>query len=462
MKIGFLPLYVKLYDDISRSYRTRLEAFYETLACEFEKRGVEVVRTDDFCRLKPEFIAAVSKFEEAEVDAIVTLHMAYSPSLECIDALADTKLPIIVLDTTDTLEFTNESDDANVMYCHGIHGVMDMCSMFTQRGVAYAIAAGHWQESDVIDRVCGYARAARAANALKKAKVGLVGGSFAGMGDFRVGYGELNDRFGVKVHQPSKEEMAAYYAAVTDAELEAEMAENKALYDFEGEFNEDEYIMNIRACLAMRKYIAEKELTAFSVNFLKMGVDVSGIPSTPFLEACKSMEKGIGYAGEGDVMTAAFTGAFLQGYDETTFVEIFCPDWKNNTLLLSHMGEVNYRIADCKPVIKRKGAKYVEAAEFPYAGYTRMKGGKGCYINISRAYDDYRLFVAPADMVSFDHDNFVNDMRGWLKPDGYTTAEFLEEHSKWGATHHSIFVYGATVEEIDFFGQILDVETITL
>ena len=40
MKIGFLPLYIKLYDDISRSYRTRMEAFYETLACEFEKRGI--------------------------------------------------------------------------------------------------------------------------------------------------------------------------------------------------------------------------------------------------------------------------------------------------------------------------------------------------------------------------------------------------------------------------------------
>ena len=176
----------------------------------------------------------------------------------------------------------------------------------------------------------------------------------------------------------------------------------------------------------------------------------------------KAMENGIGYAGEGDVMTAAFTGALLQGYEETSFVEIFCPDWKNNTLFLSHMGEVNYNIADCKPVIKRKGATYVDDAEYPYAGYTRMKGGKGVYINISRARDDYRLFAAPADMLSFDHDNYQNDMRGWMKPEGYTTAEFLEEHSKWGATHHSIFVYGATVDEIDFFGQILDVETVIL
>ena len=152
MKIGLLPLYVKLYDDVTPDIRPRLNEFYEKIAVEFEKRGLEVVRSE-FCRLSNEFKATVAKFERENVDAMVTIHMAYSPSLESIEALCDTSLPIIVLDTTETLEFTNEQDDGEIMYCHGIHGVMDMCSMLTQRGVEYAIAAGHWQESDVIDRV---------------------------------------------------------------------------------------------------------------------------------------------------------------------------------------------------------------------------------------------------------------------------------------------------------------------
>ncbi len=462
MKIGLLPLYVKLYDDVAPDVRPRMEAFYEKIAVEFEKRGVEVVRTDDFARLKDEFKAAVTKFEREGVDAIVTLHIAYSPSLESIGALCDTDLPIIVLDTTETLEFTNEQSDGEIMYNHGIHGVMDMCSMLTQRGVNYAIAAGHWQESDVIDRVCGFARVACAARAIKGAKVGLIGESFAGMGDFRVDYRELYERFGIKVVQPSTADMRAFYDAVTPEEIEAEKAYNRDNYELADNIIEREYTESIRSCLATRKYIAANGLTAFSVNFLKIGPNDAGITSMPFIEACKSMQNGIGYAGEGDVMTAAFTGALLSGYNDTTFVEIFCPDWKNNILLLSHMGEVNYGIADCKPTVSRAGKKYATEDEFPYAGYTRMKGGKGVYINISRARDDYRLFAAPAEMLSFDHDNFGGSMRGWMKPDGYTTAEFLEEHSKWGATHHSIFVYDATAEEIEFFGKLLDVETVIL
>lgn len=106
MKIGLLPLYIALYDRTSPSMRPRLEAFYQEIAQEFARRGVEV-ETSPFCRLKPEFEQAVGKFEAAGVDALVTLHMAYSPSLESIDVLAGTALPIVVLDTTETLEFTN-------------------------------------------------------------------------------------------------------------------------------------------------------------------------------------------------------------------------------------------------------------------------------------------------------------------------------------------------------------------
>ena len=69
IKIGFLPLYIKLYDDCGSGAvgRPRLEPFYERLAGEFEARGFEVVR-NPFCRIKPEFEAAVAKFEAEAVD----------------------------------------------------------------------------------------------------------------------------------------------------------------------------------------------------------------------------------------------------------------------------------------------------------------------------------------------------------------------------------------------------------
>ena len=297
MKIGLLPLYIALYDRTSPSMRPRLEAFYQEIAQEFAKRGVEV-ETSPFCRLKPEFEQAVGKFEAAGVDALVTLHMAYSPSLESIDVLAGTALPIVVLDTTETLEFTNGQDPVEIDYNHGIHGVMDMCSMLTREGKDYAVAAGHYRDSDVLDRVCGYVRAAKAAGALRGARVGLVGGAFDGMGDFRVPYEELKERFGVEVVEQKAERMRGWNAAVSEAEIDAEMSANAEAFDFAGGVDPDEYRAAVRSCLTLRRCLEEDRLSSFSVNFTCIGGD-SGLESMPFLECCKAMGRGIGYVGRG-------------------------------------------------------------------------------------------------------------------------------------------------------------------
>ena len=195
------------------------------------------------------------------------------------------------------------------------------------------------------------------------------------------------------------------------------------------------------------------------MNFSNMG-EKSGINSAPFLEACKAMERGIGYAGEGDVLTASFVGAFLSSYPETNFVEIFCPDWENDAVFLSHMGEINYRVADIKPCIKRVGVNY-SPGNYPYVGYTRMKGGTGIYLNISRGKDDYKLLLSAGEMVDYDNDNFGDSMRGWMKL-STDCATFLEELSQNGATHHSIFIYGASIQELTFFAKLLSLDTIVI
>ena len=449
MTVGLLPLYIALYDETSPHVRPRMEAFYERIATMIEEQGIQVTRTEDFCRLRPEFEQAVKMFEEEKVDAIVTIHMAYSPSLESIDALATTSLPIIVLDTTETLDFTPNQDDGEVMYNHGIHGVMDMCSMLKRRGKKYTIAAGHFEKSDVINRVCGYVRAVVAAKALSQAKVGIIGGAFEGMGDFAVDPNELKEQFGITVETLDANVLDAYLEQVSEDAVQSEMEENKARFSLDPQLQWSDYEKSVQSCLATRICIEDNQYTAFSANFRTVN-------RMPFLECCKAMERGIGYAGEGDGLTAAFTGALLTAYPETNFVEIFCPDWENNLLFLSHMAEVNYRIVDGKPFVCAK------PGTTNYAGYARMKGGKGVYVNISRGKDGYQLTLAEAEMQSYNEDKFKKRIRGWMKPSHGTTAEFLEAHSRYGATHHSIFVYGASVEELSYFGELLNMQVVVI
>ena len=57
-------------------------------------------------------------------------------------------------------------------------------------------------------------------------------------------------------------------------------------------------------------------------------------------------------------------------------------------------------------------------------------------------------------MMEYESDRFENKVRGWMKPQ-IDIADFLEQLSTYGGTHHSSLIYGATVKEIEFFGKIL-------
>ncbi len=462
VKIGFLPLYIKLYDDCGSGAigRPRLEPFYERLACELEARGFEVIR-NEFCRIKPEFAAAVEKFENAGADCIVTWHAAYSPSLESIDALAGTKLPIIVLDTTETYDFSPEQNPAEISFCHGIHGVMDMCSLLRQRGKDYAICAGHIEHSDVLDRVAGYVRAAGAARSLAGSRAGSVGGSFDGMGDFLIDDENLLSRFGVTAVYPQAGELEELRKSVTDAEIEAEIKENSELFYEIEPFDTEAHVETARNCLAVRKFIENNFLDAFTINFRKIGGD-SGITAMPFIEACKAMARGTGYAGEGDILTASLVGALLKTYEGATFAEIFCPDWKNNSLLISHMGEYNLALVKGKPGMKKINFIYGENTLDPVVSYGCYRAGEAVFINLFKAEDGYKLLISPIEMLDVPERAFEFKVRGWFTPSTMSIDSFLEDLSRAGATHHSAIIYGSTVREMEFFASILGLPTVAV
>ena len=123
-RVGLLPCYLKLYDDLLPECRAGFDGFVERIEAALESRGI-AVQTTPVCRVAEEFAAAVCGCEQAGVDALMTVHLAYSPSLELIDAACATGLPIILLDTTMDADFGIGVSPERIMYNHGVHGVMD-------------------------------------------------------------------------------------------------------------------------------------------------------------------------------------------------------------------------------------------------------------------------------------------------------------------------------------------------
>lgn len=459
LKIGLLPLYVKLYDDYWPELRERVDAFYRTITFELESRGLEVVPSA-LCAIKPEFAEAVQSFEREEADAIVTLHLAYSPSLESADVLIATELPLIVLDTTPTYDFGPAQHPDEIMYNHGIHGVQDMCNLLIRNGKRFQIEAGHWSESDVLNRVTDGVKAARLANRMRNARVGVIGRPFPGMGDFRVSAEELRSSIGIESVEWNLQDSSAVSDPIPDEWIEREIAEDAQRYDTDN-VDLDTLRQSIRSDLAVRRWIEGNGLDAFTVNFLDVGRG-SGLPGMPFLEASKAMARGVGYAGEGDVLTAALTSALLSVYPNSSFTEMFCPDWKHNRVFLSHMGEMNVRVATGRPILKAKPFPFADA-ETPVAAYGCFRGGQAVYVNLAPGrHGMYTFILAPIEMCEPDgEDRMTEAIRGWFRPP-VPVERFLADYSRWGGTHHGVIVYGDAMNVLERFGEAMGWRTIVI
>ncbi len=188
----------------------------------------------------------------------------------------------------------------------------------------------------------------------------------------------------------------------------------------------------------------------------------SALPCMPFLEASKAMERGIGYAGEGDVLTAALVGALLSVYPDTSFAEMFCPDWHNNLIFLSHMGEMNLRIAAGKPDLMEKSFPFTDAGN-PVVAYGKFRGGQAVYVNLAPGRNNsYSLLLSPVEMVEGDGEDRMRDViRGWFQP-VIPVADFLTAYSEHGGTHHGVVVYGDTIRVLERFGKIMGWNTVII
>jgi L-arabinose isomerase len=458
-KVGLLPLYLKLYDDVSAEARPRVDAFVKTITGELEKRGLEVIGVP-VCRIEKEFEAAVRRIEAAGAHAIVTLHLAYSPSLESAGALSRTRLPVLVLDTTPSFSFGPAVDPEEIMFNHGIHGVQDLCNLLLRNGKPFQVEAGHWERSDVLDRIAALVPSARMAALMGRGKVGLMGASFKGMGDFYTPAAKLRSTVGATVKKITPETLKGLLSAVKPAAVEAEVAEDRARFQIDG-VSPEAHSRSVRLGLAIRAWEEQEGLAAFTCNFLD-AEKKSGYTTVPFLEASKAMARGVGYAGEGDVLTALLTAAVAAGHPDTTFTEMFCPDWENGTVFLSHMGEMNWRLADGKAVLREMPYKY-SATDNPAYLVGRFRPGSIVIVNLAPVTDTgYRLILAPAEMLAVPgKDALAGGVHGWFRPP-LPVADFLAAYSRLGGTHHLAMAYTEDTARLELFGRMMGWDTVVM
>jgi L-arabinose isomerase len=454
-KIGLIPLYLALYDENLPEYRPSMEAFARQVAERLRVVDLEVF-LGGICRTREEIGRVVQGFTDTGVDLLVTLHLAYSPSLEAIEPLMSVDTPLLLLDTTPAARFADNVNEAEVMQNHGIHGVQDLASLLRRRGRKYQVVAGHLNDIDVLHQVAAAARAAQATRAFTSMRVMAVGRSFSGMGDFQVEPEVLREAFGVEVVPVTAEQLAVAAGSVSAGDIIGENALDMEIYNCAG-LEPEALTDSNRIGLGIRALLRETHAGAFTANFDDFDLSL-GLRTYPFLEASKAMARGVGYAGEGDTLTAALVGGLLHALGAVTFCEMFCPDWAEHWLLMTHMGECNLALAADTPVLVEKPFAFGQLQN-PVVPIFTLAAGSATLVNLAPGADgSFGLIAAPVRILARAVERGIPySPHFWIRPGGENLPDFLERFSEYGGTHHSALLYGDQMPVMQHMARMLGI-----
>jgi len=394
-----------------------------------------------------EVAAAVASCEKAECDLLIILPMAYAPSGSALDTLCATKLPLLLVSSARDATLPYDMSADHIMANHAMHGVQDLANVLSRAGRGFELIAGHPSDSKFRERLIRCIRAAAGARVLQTARVGRIGEPFEGMLDFSFDPAVLQGRLGFETVEIAPADFAQFAAKVSQEHVDEFLQWANAEFDVDKDLSGDEFETSARWGLALENVVEEHRLDAVTMNFVALSAARAG--TMPFLGASRLMARGIGYAGESDVLTAALVAAVARTSGPVTFTEMFCPDHERSEVLLSHMGECNYALANpkCRVRLVAKEFAFGDCAR-PAVPIFQLRPGTVTLASLTEwPAEGFRLIATVGEVVDApEHPNL--DSPYTRLSFGRDLGGFLEDYSRVGGTHHLVLAYGDLREDL--------------
>ena len=417
-----------------------------------------VVRSGD----EAEDVLTAATADKECIGVIVWMH-TFSPAKMWIRGLQKLHKPLLHMHTQYNRRLPYESIDMDFMNLNqAAHGDREFGFICTRLGIRREVVAGYYKNERVIERINRFADVARAMDLSHGLRVATFGNN---MRDVAVTDGdrvESEIRFGWNVNYYGVGDLVARVSAVTEAEIDAKMAEYAEKYDM----NTDNIAsVRIQASydVALDGFIKEKNIGAFTDTF----EDLHGLAQLPGLAVQNVMSKGIGFGPEGDYKTSALMAVLCEmakGRDgATAFLEDYTYDLPEGEEieLASHMLEVSPVFAASKPKIEVHplgiGGKE-PPARLVFDGIS----GKGIAVSMIDMGDRFRLICADIELTKQPEPMPklpVARVMWKILPN------FEEGTERWiyaGGAHHAVVSTALKREDIELFAKLTGCELVTI
>ncbi len=352
-RIGILGVMQDLYDDMIPGIAQRQEGYAAELAAHLADVGEFI--PSKAIKYREDAIRAMREFENSDLDGVMVVMLTYGPAMRVARLLAESRLPVLMANIQPEPAVTPAWDMADMTYNQGVHGAQDTANAMVRAGKRFAVLTDDWQSEQFTADVGRWARAAHAVTAWKSLKTAIFGYAMNDMGDIRVDESALIRSLGPEILAVAQGDMYRGMQAVTDKQIADVIAFEDENFEIDPRLSAEERTDHARMQVAIEQILVERGFGAYTAHFDAIGED-GRFSRLPLAAASSLMARGYGYAAEGDVLTSCLVYAGHQLIGDAHFTEMYAMDFPSDSILQSHMGEGNWKIArKDKPVqlIKR-------------------------------------------------------------------------------------------------------------
>jgi len=457
-KVGLLGLMLELYD-LRPELKPTMARFADKLVTALAPYAD--VDFPGVCNTREQVDRAVAAFEADGKDLILVVLLTYAPSHIALPALLRTRLPFVIYNTQQLAGITAETTSPETLENHGMHGVQDLANVLLRAGKTVRIVTGHYQDPIALEAVGAWCRAARAARFIRQMKIGLLGYSMEGMGDFGIDTTAMLAQVGPEVHHLAMKEVAELAGRAPADAIAEQMASDREHFQIEAGITGAEHEASSRLEWALRRTMEDHGLHGFAAHFMAVGEE-GWLDTLPFLAAAKLLGEGYGFGGEGDVTSAAAVSLMAELARASNFTEMFSMDPAHDAVLMMHMGEGNWRMArkDEPVLMLRSSLGLVDLEVDPLLLAFSLEPGDVTLLSLTTGTEGrLRFVVAEGEVMDFP---YVSDLRRPHYKFRPKSADglpgFLTRFSQAGGSHHQALAYGRWGDTLEKLAALLGVD----
>jgi L-arabinose isomerase len=455
-RIGLLGVMQELYDAMLPGITERQAGYAADVAAALA--DVADVEATAPARNRADIDRTVRELEGAGVDGLLVVNLTYGPGMRVARALAETSLPICLANIQPVPSVTAEWDMADLTYNQGIHGAQDTANAMVRAGRPFAVVTDDWQSDSFRDSIATWAHAAAAVTRWRSLKVAVFGHAMVGMGDIRVDEHALLRALGPQIDMLSPGVLHRAVAAVSDDDVAALIADEDANFEIDSRLSSEEREDHARMQLGIEGLLTERGYRAYSAHFDAIGDD-GRFTRLPLAAASSLMAKGYGYAAEGDALTAALMSAGQTLLGDTQFTEMYAMDFPTDSILMSHMGEGNWRLArEDRPVRLIKRPLGIGGLEDPPTFLFQYRTGPATLATlVALGGERFRLLVCEGEMLDTDELPHLEMPYGQFRPDSGLRAS-MDAWLRLGGPHHQVLNPGRHAPAWRAFSELAGLE----